>query len=253
MVIIKNKKQIEGIRKSCRLAAITLKYLSGFVKPGVSTLKLNDLGHQYIVDHGAIPAPLGYDGFPRSICTSINNVVCHGIPSQNEVLKEGDIINIDITTILDGFYGDVSESYGVGNISEKAKLLLERTKTALDMSISCLKPGKMMNDCVGKIIQDYVKQFGYSVVRELGGHGVGLKFHEDPFVFHYTTTMDNVKLKPGMVFTIEPMINASSDYSITVDKLDGWTIRTKSGDLSAQYEHTILITSTGHEVLTRYN
>lgn len=251
MVIIKNKKQIEGIRKSCRLAALTLRYLSGFVKPGVSTLKLNDLGHQYIVDHGAIPAPLGYDGFPRSICTSINNVVCHGIPSQNEVLKEGDIINIDITTILDGFYGDVSESYGVGNISEKAKLLLERTKTALDMSISCLKPGKMMNDCVGKIIQDYVKQFGYSVVRELGGHGVGLKFHEDPFVFHYNTTMDNVKLKPGMIFTIEPMINASSDYSITVDKLDGWTIRTKSGDLSAQYEHTILITSTGHEVLTR--
>lgn len=251
MVIIKNKKQIEGIRKSCILATRTLKYLSAFVKPGMSTLEINDLGHQFIIKHGAIPAPLGYGGFPRSICTSINNVVCHGIPSEKETLKQGDIINIDVTTILDGYYGDVSESYPVGKISTEAELLLKRTKHALDLSISCLKPDKYLNDCVGRTIQEYVEQFGYSVVRELGGHGVGLKFHEDPFVFHFRTNRDNILLKPGMVFTIEPMVNASPDYSINIDKLDGWTVRTKSGDLSAQFEHTVLITPKGSEILTR--
>ena len=250
MIIIKNSEQIEGIRKSSKLAAITLDYLSKFVKPGISTEKLNELGHKFIVDHGAIPAPLNYSGFPKSICTSINNVVCHGIPSSNEILKEGDIVNVDVTTILDGYYGDVSASFPVGKISGEAQKLIDITKKCLKESIKNLKPGKLLNDCVGKIIEPIAKKNGYSVVRELGGHGVGLSFHEDPFVFHFNTNQEKVILKEGMIFTIEPMINASPNYKITLDRNDGWTIRTFDGSLSAQFEHTILITKTSYEILT---
>jgi methionyl aminopeptidase len=250
VIIIKNQTQIEGIRKSSKLAAVTLDYLSKFVKPGVSTEALNNIGHKFIVDHGAIPAPLNYSGFPKSICTSINNVVCHGIPSKNEVLKEGDIVNIDITTILDNCYGDVSASFPVGKISKEAQDLIETTKYALNQSIKCLKPGKLLNDCVGKIIEPIAKKKGYSVVRELGGHGVGLSFHEDPFIFHFDTNQEKVVLKEGMIFTIEPMINASSNYRITLDRHDNWTVRTFDDSLSAQFEHTILITKSGSEILT---
>ena len=250
MIIIKNSEQIEGIRKSSKLAAITLDYLSKFVKPGISTEKLNELGHKFIVDHGAIPAPLNYSGFPKSICTSINNVVCHGIPSSNEILKEGDIVNVDVTTILDGYYGDVSASFPVGKINSEAQKLIDITKKCLNDSIKSLKPGKLLNDCVGKIIEPIAKKNGYSVVRELGGHGVGLSFHEDPFVFHFNTNQEKVILKEGMIFTIEPMINASPNYKITLDRNDGWTIRTFDGSLSAQFEHTILITKTSYEILT---
>ena len=250
MIIIKNSEQIEGIRKSSKLAAITLDYLSKFVKPGISTEKLNELGHKFIVDHGAIPAPLNYSGFPKSICTSINNVVCHGIPSSNEILKEGDIVNVDVTTILDGYYGDVSASFPVGKINSEAQKLIDITKKCLNDSIKSLKPGKLLNDCVGKIIEPIAKKNGYSVVRELGGHGVGLSFHEDPFVFHFNTNQEKVILKEGMIFTIEPMINASPNYKITLDRNDSWTIRTFDGSLSAQFEHTILITKTSYEILT---
>ena len=250
MIIIKNQTQIEGIRQSSKLAATTLKYLSRFVKPGISTEKLNELGHKFIVDHGAIPAPLNYSGFPKSICTSINNVVCHGIPSPNEILKEGDIVNLDVTTILNGYYGDVSASFPVGKISKVAQDLINTTKKALNDSIKCLKPGKSLNDCVGKVIEPIAKKNGYSVVRELGGHGVGLSFHEDPFIFHFDTNQEKVILKEGMIFTIEPMINASSNYKIILDRHDGWTIRTIDGSLSAQFEHTVLITKTGYEILT---
>ena len=250
MIIIKNSEQIEGIRKSSKLAAITLDYLSKFVKPGISTEKLNELGHKFIVDHGAIPAPLNYSGFPKSICTSINNVVCHGIPSSNEILKEGDIVNVDVTTILAGYYGDVSASFPVGKINSEAQKLIDITKKCLNDSIKSLKPGKLLNDCVGKIIEPIAKKNGYSVVRELGGHGVGLSFHEDPFVFHFNTNQEKVILKEGMIFTIEPMINASPNYKITLDRNDSWTIRTFDGSLSAQFEHTILITKTSYEILT---
>jgi methionyl aminopeptidase len=251
MVIIKNAEQIAGIRRSCILAAKTLNYVSAFIKPGITTEYLNQLAHKYIIEHNAIPAPLNYDGFPKSICTSINNVVCHGIPSLKVILKEGDIINIDVTTILDGFYGDTDATFGVGKISPEAKLLLKRTKNSLDLAINSLKPNKTLNICVGKVIEEYVTQFGYTPVRELGGHGVGLKFHEDPFVFHYTNPNNDVVLKPGMIFTIEPMINASTDWHVTIDPKDGWTVRTRDGSLSCQFEHTILITSTGAEVLTK--
>ncbi len=250
MIIIKTPEQIEGIRKSSKLAATTLNYLSQFIKPGISTEKLNQLGHQFIINNKAIPAPLNYNGFPKSICTSINNVVCHGIPSPDETLKEGDIVNIDITTILDGYYGDVSASFPVGKISKDAQNLIDITKKALNDSIKCLKPGKLLNDCVGKVIEPIIKKNGYSVVRDLGGHGVGLSFHEDPFVYHFDTNQEKVILKEGMIFTIEPMINASPNHQITLDKNDNWTIRTLDGSLSAQFEHTILITKNGSEILT---
>ena len=250
MVIIKNSLQIDGIRKSSRLAAQTLNYLKDFIKVGITTEELNTLAHKYIVDHYAIPAPLNYGGFPKSICTSVNDVVCHGIPSTNQILKKGDIINLDITTILNGFYGDVSATFPVGNISKIAQKLIEITKTSLDKSIKSLKPGRDLNDCVGKVIQPFVEKSGFSVVRDLGGHGVGLKFHEDPFVFHFDYSKGKIILKPGMIFTIEPMINASKNFRVTLDTNDNWTIRTFDGSLSAQFEHTILITPTGSEILT---
>jgi methionyl aminopeptidase len=250
VITIKTPAQIEGIKKSSQLAAKTLKYLSTFVAPNISTQKLNDLAHQFILDNHAIPAPLNYNGFPKSICTSINSVVCHGIPSSNQILKEGDIINLDITTILDGFYGDVSATFPVGKIDKLAQKLIDITKKSLDLFIKSLKPGKILNDCVGKIIQPFVQKHGFSVVQELGGHGVGLKFHEDPFIFHFDIKKDDVILKPGMIFTIEPMINGSTNSNITFDKKDGWTVRTFDNSLSAQFEHTVLITDTSYKILT---
>jgi methionyl aminopeptidase len=250
MIIIKNSQQIDGIRKSSHLAAQTLKYLADFIAPGISTEKLNQIAHKYIIDHGAIPAPLNYGGFPKSICTSVNDVVCHGIPNQNQILKEGDIINLDITTILNGYFGDVSSTFPVGKISKLATSLIDVTKKSLDMAIKSLKPGLFLNDCVGKIIQPFVQKYGFSVVKELGGHGVGIKFHEDPFVYHYDNPREKIILKPGMIFTIEPMINASSDFRVTLDTNDAWTIRTFDHSLSAQFEHTVLITENGYEILT---
>lgn len=251
MVIIKTPEQINGIRTSSHLAADTLKHTLKFVAPGVTTQTLNDIAHSYIVDHGAFPAPLNYEGYPKSICTSINNVVCHGIPSSKITLKKGDIINIDITTVLNGYYGDISATVGVGEISSDARLLIERTQNALNLAIKNLKPGRSLNEAVGDTIEKYITQFGYSPVRELGGHGVGLKFHEDPFVFHYHNRLGDVKLKPGMIFTIEPMINASKIWKVNFDRQDGWTVRTTDGALSCQFEHTVLITSTGSEILTQ--
>ncbi len=251
MINIKTDKDIIGIRNSSKLAANTLIYLSQFVRPGVSTIYLNELAHKFILENNAIPAPLNYNGFPKSICTSINNVVCHGIPSSKEILKEGDIVNLDITTILDGYYGDTSATYPVGQISHEDQLLIDRTKKSLDLAIKCIKPGRVLNDCVGKTIEKYISQFNYGIVEELGGHGIGKKFHEDPFVFHFDIGRNDVVLKEGMVFTIEPMITQSYDASILFDKNDGWTIRTKTGKNSAQFEHTILVTSSGYEILTQ--
>lgn len=251
MVLIKNASQIEGIRKSSLLAAQTLNYISTFVKPGISTEYLDQIAVKFISDHQAVAAPLNYGGFPKSICTSINNVVCHGIPSPKSVLKEGDIINIDVTTILDGYYGDTSATYAVGDISREASLLLDRTKRSLDLAIESIYPGKRLNACVGQVIEKYIGQFGYSIVRELGGHGVGIKFHEDPFVFHYSNREGDITLLPGMIFTVEPMVNLGKDWRVTIDSQDGWTVRTRDGSLSAQFEHTILVTDIGAEILTQ--
>lgn len=251
MIIIKSQKQTEGIRKSCKLAAKTLNYVSKFVKPGVSTEKLNTIAHKFIIDNGAVPAPLNYGGFPKSICTSVNDVVCHGIPSAKEILIEGDIINVDITTILDGYFGDTSATFPVGKISPNAKKLIDKTREAMILAISSLKPGLKLNDCVGKTIENHLKSFGFAPVRDLGGHGVGVKFHEDPFVYHFSTNRENVILKPGMTFTVEPMVNASLNWHVTFDESDGWTVQTADGSLSAQFEHTVLITQAGSEILTQ--
>lgn len=249
-VIIKNEKQIEGIRRSCRLASQTLDYLAPFIKEGVSTQEINDLAHQFIIDHGAKPASLGYKGFPRSICTSLNEVVCHGIPSDKVVLKRGDIINVDVTTILDGFYGDTSRMFLIEPVSVEARKLVLETKNAMLKAIDALAPGKYLNTCVGRVIEGYVNQFGYAPVRSLTGHGVGVGFHEDPSVFYFDLGFDDVLLRPGMVLTVEPMINASRNFRVKTDPKDGWTVRTADGALSAQWEHTVLITKTGSKILT---
>jgi len=249
--IIKTPEQIKGIKKSAQLASQTLDYITPYVKEGISTQELNNLVHQFIVDHHAQPAPLNYRGFPKSICTSINSVVCHGISSEKDILKKGDILNIDVTTILNGYYGDTSRMFLIEPVTKKARLLVQRTKNALDKSIAALKPGRFLNECVGKTIEKYIEPFGYSSVRTLTGHGVGLKFHEKPSVFHFDTGQNNIKLKPGMIFTIEPMINASLNYRVKTDPKDGWTIYTVDGALSAQWEHTILITATKGEILSK--
>jgi methionyl aminopeptidase len=250
VIIIKNTEQIAGIRASSHLAAETLKYTASFIASGISTQKLNDLAHDFIISHNATPAPLNYGGFPKSICTSVNNVVCHGIPSPKVILKEGDIINIDITTILNGYYGDTSATYPVGKVFQDTQKLIDRVQAALNLAIKSVKPGKYLNECVGQIIENYVAKFGYTPVRELGGHGVGLKFHEDPFVFHHDTPRNHILLKPGMIFTIEPMINASKNWQVDIDSADGWTVTTTDGALSCQFEHTILVTNNGSEILT---
>lgn len=251
MITIKTPAQIKGIRASCQLAAQTLRYTASFIKAGVTTEFLNQKAHQYILAHGAIPAPLHYNNYPKSICTSVNDIVCHGIPSSKHVLKNGDIINLDITTILHGFYGDTSATFPVGQISPQAQKLLEVTKKSLSLAIQKIKPGKYLNEVVGQTIENYVARFGYSPVRDLGGHGVGLKFHEDPFVFHFDHPGNHLLLKPGMIFTVEPMINASPNWQVFIDKKDGWTVFTEDNCLSAQFEHTVLITSKGCEVLTQ--
>ena len=251
MIFIKNPTQIERVRKSAHLAAQTLDYLGSFIKEGVSTQKINDLAHQFIVDHGAYSATLNYQGYKKSICTSINDVVCHGVPSVKVVLKEGDIMNVDVAVIIDGFYGDTSRMFMIEPVSNEARQLVLETKNALSLAIKELAPDKYLNDCVGKIIEPYIKKFGYSSVRGLTGHGVGIEFHEDPSVFHFDLGFQDILLRPGMIFTIEPMINQSGDYRIKTDKQDGWTVRTTDGSLSAQWEHTVLITSTGYEILTK--
>lgn len=248
MIIYKSEEEIDLIKKSSQLAASTLNMIEDFVKPGVSTLELNEICHNYIIKNKAIPAPLNYRGFPKSICTSINDVVCHGIPSKKEKLKEGDIINIDVTTILNGYHGDTSRTYLVGNVSQRAYKLVKTTKECLDLGIMAVKPGGHIGD-IGEAIQTHAEKNGYSVVREFIGHGLGKNFHEEPQVLHYGVKGQGIELKPGMVFTIEPMINEGAWQTKT--RKDGWRAVTIDGKLSAQFEHTIAIRANGAvEILT---
>ncbi len=247
-IIIKTPEQIDGIRKSCKLAAQALDFAAQFVKVGVTTEFIDSQIEKFITDHNAIPATKGYNGYPKSSCISLNEVVCHGIPSQNEVLKEGDILNIDITTILDGFYGDTSRMFSVGEISPEAQNLIEVTRHCLDLGIQQVKPGNYFGN-IGYVINRYATSKGFSVVYEFCGHGVGVKFHEEPQVDHTSRKNKGPKMKPGMIFTIEPMINEGRP-STTIDRNDGWTARTIDHKLSAQFEHTILVTADGYEVLT---
>ncbi len=247
-IIIKSPTEIESMRAACKLAAKTLKMASEMLKPGISTDDINDFVHQYTIDHGGVPAPLNYHGFPKSVCTSVNDVICHGIPTKKEILKDGDIINVDVTTILDGFHGDTSRTFFIGEPSPEAKKLVEVTWECLMRGIAQVKPGARIRE-IGAAIQDYAESFGYGVVREYVGHGVGRIFHEPPQIPHYRARGVNPRLIPGMTFTIEPMINLGG-YQTSLDQFDGWTVRTVDGKISAQFEHTLLVTNTGHEVLT---
>ena len=246
-IIIKTQEQIEGIRKSAQLAAETLKYIESFVKPGISTAELDRLIEQFVLDHGATPATKGYRGYKHASCISPNDVVCHGVPNDY-ILKDGDILNIDVTTILNGYYGDTRKMYEVGSVSSYAKQLIQVTKECLRLAMAECKPGNHLGN-IGFVINQHAVKHGYSVVFEFCGHGVGIRFHEDPQVDHVAKKDSGPLLRPGMTFTIEPMINAGK-ARCKVDRRDGWTARTIDGKLSAQFEHTILITETGFEALT---
>lgn len=246
--IIKNNEQIEGIRKAGVLNNRILDLVAENIKIGMNTEEINTLVHDFTIKNGAIPAPLNYHGFPKSTCTSINDVVCHGIPSADDVIKDGDIINVDVTTILDGYYADASRMFLMGDVSEENKKLVAVTKEALDLGLRAVKPWGFLGD-VGAVISEHAeKKHGYHIVHEIGGHGVGIDFHEDPYVCHVGTRGTGMLLVPGMIFTIEPMINIGTRHFFT-DKENGWTIRTKDGSMSAQWEYTILVTETGAEIL----
>ena len=247
MITYKSGREIDLMKKTGRLAAQTLDYIAPFVKPGVSTLELNDLCHQYIIDNGAIPAPLNYHGFPKSVCTSRNEVICHGIPDAKDKIEDGDILNIDVTTILNGFHGDTNRTYFVGEVRPEVKKLVAVTFDCMMAGIKEVKAGAKLGN-IGAVIQEIAHDHGYSVVRDYCGHGIGREFHEDPQVLHYGKRNTGVEMKPGMTFTIEPMINLGTKHCKVLK--DGWTVLTKDGKFSAQFEHTILVTETGFEILT---
>lgn len=229
------------------LAAHTLDYITGFVIPGVTTERLNDLCHEFIITNGAIPAPLNYKGFPKSICTSINHVVCHGIPSDKK-LKNGDIINIDVTVILDGWHGDTSRMFYVGDAGIKQKRLIQVTYESMMIGIEMVKPGVRLGD-IGHAIQQHAEKHNYSVVRDYTGHGIGRVFHDEPTVLHYGKPGTGALLQEGMFFTIEPMLNAGRAETI-LSKFDNWTVTTRDKSLSAQFEHTVGVTKDGVEIFT---
>lgn len=244
--ILKTPEQIAGIRKSGQLTREILDMLEERVQPGITTNQINEWVHEHTIKHGAYPAPLNYRGFPKSVCTSINNVICHGIPDDT-VLQDGDIINIDVTCILDGYYGDASRMYLIGDVSEEARKLVQVTRECLNLGISQVKPNNFIGD-IGHAIQRHAEGHGYSVVRDFAGHGTGIEFHEDPQIPHYGSPKTGPIIVPGMVFTIEPMINMGSWESKVLK--DRWTAVTVDGSLSAQWEHTLAVTEQGVELMT---
>lgn len=249
-VSIKTPDDIAKMRVAGNLAAQALEMIESHVVPGISTGELDRICHEYIVNvQQAIPAPLNYNGFPRSICTSPNHVICHGIPSDTTILKNGDIVNIDITVIKDGFHGDTSKMFMVGDVAPHATKLVRTTQECLYKAIAIVKPGTTLGD-IGHIIQAHAEANHYSVVREYCGHGIGRIFHEEPQVLHYGIPGAGLTLQEGMTFTIEPMINAGSRHT-KLSRKDGWTVTTQDRRLSAQWEHTLAVTKDGCEVLTR--
>jgi len=245
---IYSSKDFEGMRKAGLLAAKVLDELKNLIIPGISTEQINAFCHEMIIKHNAIPAPLNYKGFPKSICTSVNHVVCHGIPSKDKILQNGDIINVDVTVILNGWHGDSSRMYVAGKINKKIESFLKTTYECLLLGIENAKPGKNFGD-IGYEIQKYAESKSFSVVRDFCGHGIGTVFHEPPNILHYGEKNTGIELKPGMTFTIEPMINAGK-YDVKVLD-DGWTAVTKDKSLSVQFEHTIGITENGYEIFTK--
>lgn len=245
---IKRPSQIEGIRKAGEINTGVLDEVGKLIHEGMSTQDIDDIVSKYTAEHGGICAPLNYEGFPKSVCTSINGEVCHGIPARHRKLRNGDIINVDCTTILDGYYADASRMFMIGNVSEERRKLVEETKKCLEIGMQAAQPWAHVGD-IGYAIAKYAHSKGYSVVRELGGHGVGIDFHEDPFVAHVGSKGKGMVLVPGMIITIEPMINAGK-AAVEIDPYNNWTIYTRDGSDSAQWEHTILITEDGNEILT---
>lgn len=246
--LILNDEQIAGIRRSAEVNTGILDMLEEKIREGMTTEEIDRLVYDYTVSHGAIPAPLHYEGFPKSCCTSINEVVCHGIPSEYEMLMEGDIVNVDVSTILDGYYSDASRMYVIGKTSEENARLVRVAKECLDIGAAAAKPWGHVGD-IGKAIAAHAHKHGFSVVRDLCGHGVGLKFHDDPDVDHYDTGEDGMLLVPGMVFTIEPMINMGT-WEVFIDEADDWTVVTEDELPSAQWEHTFLMTEDGLEAVS---
>ena len=245
--LIKTPEQIEKIKESCRINIAVLDYVAEHIGPGVTTQEIDNWVHEETRKRGGIPAPLGYDGFPKSVCTSIDEVVCHGIPSDDVVLKEGDIINVDVSTIYNGYFSDSSRMFCIGKVSEEKERLVKTVKECVEIGISKVKPWEPIGN-MGSAVHKHALENGYTVVREIGGHGVGLEFHEDPWVSYTSEENSGVLMIPGMIFTIEPMVNMGTD-EIYTDEEDEWTVRTVDGLPSAQWEVMVLVTDTGCEVL----
>jgi methionyl aminopeptidase len=249
MISIKSKRELEIMRESCQLAAKTLNYIEDKIHIGCTTEEINQLCHDFIIGHDAYPSPLNYHGFPKSVCTSLNHVICHGIPSSKDIIKDGDILNIDVTTYFKNFHGDTNRTFLVGKVDPAVQKLVKITYEAMMMAISICRPGARVGD-IGALIEEFVKDHGYGIVHEYCGHGIGREFHEDPQIVHVGKKGTGAEMKPGMTFTIEPMINLGQRYCKVLS--DGWTVVTKDKKPSAQFEHTIAIVeeNNGHEILT---
>lgn len=246
--LIKTPEQIEGIRRSGVINTGVLDLVEKEIHAGMSTLEIDKLVYDYTVSHGAVPAPLNYEGYPKSVCTSVNEVVCHGIPNEFEILEEGDIINVDVSTILDGYYSDASRMFVIGQTTPEKQKLVDVARECLEIGMQAAKPFGFVGD-IGNAIEKHARKNGFSIVRDLCGHGVGLEFHEEPDVEHFGKKGTGMLLVPGMVFTIEPMVNMG-DWRVFVDEEDGWTVVTEDELPSAQWEHTFVMTETGLEILT---
>jgi len=246
--LLKTPEQIKKIKESARINTAVLDYVSANIEEGMSTETIDQMVYDFTTKEGGIPAPLNFEGFPKSVCTSINHVICHGIPNKNEILKSGDIINVDVSTIYDGYFSDASRMFLIGNVSPDAKRLVKVTKECVELGLKEAKPWGHLGD-IAYAIHSHASQNGYRVVQEIGGHGIGLAFHEDPFVSYVTPKGSEMVLVPGMIFTIEPMVNQGL-ASFFIDEENGWTVYTKDGLLSAQIEYMVLITENGAEVLS---
>lgn len=247
--IIKTPEDIEGIRNSAKINDGVLDLVASKIKEGMSTLEIDELVYDYTVAHGAVPAPLNFEGFPKSVCTSINNEVCHGIPDENIILKNGDIVNVDVSTIFNGYYSDASRMFMIGEVSEEAKKIVTVARECMIKGIEAIKPWGFLGD-IGAACEEHAHKHGYTIVRALGGHGIGKQFHEEPFVPHIGERGTGMLLVPGMVLTVEPMVNQGT-FEVFVDAENEWTIYTDDDKLSAQWEHTVLITETGVEILAK--
>ena len=246
--MIKTAAQIKGIRRSAAINTAVLDLVAAHIHEGMTTEEIDTLVYNFTIAHGAIPAPLNYEGFPKSVCTSVNDEVCHGIPSKDVVLRNGDIINVDVSTIYKGYFSDASRMFMIGDVSPEMRKLVQVTKECMEIGIAAAQPWKQLGD-VGAAIQEHAEKNGFNVVRDLCGHGVGMQFHEAPDVEHFGRRGTGMMIVPGMTFTIEPMINMGT-YEVFVDEADGWTVCTDDGLPSAQWENMILITETGNEILT---